>query len=97
VGKTNGRRPPGRPRRRWEDILKMDLLGCGTASLGVSFPTFRDNVIVSSLRVDKKLAKFCSSARLNEKVSSDAYANASLFLPACQLLDTGKVCTAQHF
>ena len=31
VGKTEGRRPLGRPRRRWEDNIKMDLqeVGCG--------------------------------------------------------------------
>jgi hypothetical protein len=30
VGKSEGKRPHGRPRRRWEDI-KMDLqeVGCG--------------------------------------------------------------------
>ena len=26
VGKTEGNRPLGRPRRRWEDNIKMDLL-----------------------------------------------------------------------
>ena len=26
VGKPKGRRPRGRPRRRWEDNIKMDLL-----------------------------------------------------------------------
>jgi len=34
VGKTGGKRPLGRPRRRWEDNIKMDLQelggGCGT-------------------------------------------------------------------
>jgi hypothetical protein len=25
VGKSEGRRPLGRPRRRWEDNIKMDL------------------------------------------------------------------------
>ena len=25
VGKPDGKRPLGRPRRRWEDIIKMDL------------------------------------------------------------------------
>jgi hypothetical protein len=25
VGKTEGKRPLGRPRRRWEDNIKMDL------------------------------------------------------------------------
>ena len=33
VGKTEGKRPMGRPRRRWEDNIKMDLQevgrGCG--------------------------------------------------------------------
>jgi len=25
VGKSEGKRPLGRPRRRWEDIIKVDL------------------------------------------------------------------------
>jgi hypothetical protein len=31
VGKTEGKRPLGRPRHRWEDNIKMDLQGvrCG--------------------------------------------------------------------
>ena len=31
VGKPEGKRPLGRPRRRWENNIKMDLqeLGCG--------------------------------------------------------------------
>jgi len=31
VGKPEGKRPLGRPRRRWEDNIKMELqeLGCG--------------------------------------------------------------------
>jgi len=31
VGKPEGRRPPGRPRRRWEDNIKINLqeVGCG--------------------------------------------------------------------
>ena len=30
-GKTEGKRPLGKPRRRWEDNIKMDLkeVGCG--------------------------------------------------------------------
>jgi hypothetical protein len=34
VGKPEGRRPLGRPRRRWEDNVKMDLqeVGCGVWS-----------------------------------------------------------------
>ena len=31
LGKPEGKRPLGRPRRRWEDIIKMDFqeVGCG--------------------------------------------------------------------
>jgi hypothetical protein len=29
VGRPEGRRPLGRPRRRWEDIIKMDLQDVG--------------------------------------------------------------------
>jgi hypothetical protein len=31
MGKPEGRRPLGRPRRRWVDIIRMDLqeVGCG--------------------------------------------------------------------
>jgi len=31
VGKSDGKRSPGRPGRRWEDNIKMDLqeVGCG--------------------------------------------------------------------
>ena len=31
VGKSEGKRSPGRPRHRWEDNIKMDLqeVGCG--------------------------------------------------------------------
>ena len=31
VGKPEGKRPFGRPKRRWEDNIKMDLqeVGCG--------------------------------------------------------------------
>ena len=31
TGKPEGKRPIGRPRRRWEDNIKMDLqeVGCG--------------------------------------------------------------------
>jgi hypothetical protein len=39
VGKPEGRRPLGRPRRRWEDGVRMDLrdiglVGCGLDSTG---------------------------------------------------------------
>ena len=36
VGKPEGKRPLGRPRRRWEDNIKMDLqeMGCGLDRAG---------------------------------------------------------------
>ena len=36
VGKPEGKRPLGRPRRRWEDTIKMDLqeVGCDWIELG---------------------------------------------------------------
>jgi len=33
VGKTEGKRPIGRPRRRWEDNIKMDLHESGTEGM----------------------------------------------------------------
>jgi hypothetical protein len=39
VGRREGRRPLGKPRRRWDDNIKMDFreigfLGCGLDSFG---------------------------------------------------------------
>jgi hypothetical protein len=31
VGKPEGKRPPGRPRRRWIDNIKMDILEIGAS------------------------------------------------------------------
>jgi hypothetical protein len=33
VGNPEGKRPLGRPRRRWVDNIKMDLLGIGWGSV----------------------------------------------------------------
>jgi hypothetical protein len=43
VGKPEGKRPLGRPRRRWEDNIKMDLLevGCGSSEW-IELAEFRD-------------------------------------------------------
>jgi hypothetical protein len=35
VGKPEGKRPLGRPRRRWEDNIKMDLEGSWRGSSGL--------------------------------------------------------------
>jgi hypothetical protein len=34
VGKPEGKRPLGRPRRRWEDSIKMDLREIGWGGMG---------------------------------------------------------------
>jgi hypothetical protein len=34
VGKPDGRRPLGRPRRRWEDNIKMNLRAIGWSVMG---------------------------------------------------------------
>jgi hypothetical protein len=33
VGKPEGKRPLGRPRRRWEDIIKLDLQEVGVGGV----------------------------------------------------------------
>jgi hypothetical protein len=33
VGKPEGKRPLGRPRRRWEDNIRMDLREIGSGSI----------------------------------------------------------------
>ena len=35
VGKPEGKRPLGRPKRRWEDNIKMDLSGSGMWGFGL--------------------------------------------------------------
>jgi hypothetical protein len=37
VGKPEGKRPLGRPRRRWEDGIKMDLEEIGWGGSGFSW------------------------------------------------------------
>jgi hypothetical protein len=43
VGKTEGKRPLRRPRRRWEDYIRMDLqeVGCGCED-GIGLAQDRD-------------------------------------------------------
>ena len=60
VGKTEGKRPLGRPRHRWEDNIKMDLQevggGCGDwMELAQDMDGWRALVsTVMNLRVPKK-------------------------------------------
>ena len=70
VGKPEGKRPLGRPRRRWEDNIKMDLqeVGCGDMDwmvLAQDRDRWRALVnVVMKLRVPWNVGKFLSSCKL---------------------------------
>jgi len=52
VGKPEGTRPLGRPRRRWEDNIKMDIqeVGCGVWT-GSSWLRIGTGGVLMNLRV----------------------------------------------
>jgi hypothetical protein len=41
VGKPEGKRPLGRPRRRWEDGIRMDLREIGLGGVWIRFDCLR--------------------------------------------------------
>jgi hypothetical protein len=52
VGKPEGKRPLGRPRRRWIDNIKMDLLDIGLSGVdwtGLVLDRFRWRVLVNAV------------------------------------------------
>jgi hypothetical protein len=67
VGKPEGKRPLGRPRRRWEDNIKMDLQEVGCEGMDwIDLAQDRDrwralvNVVIK-LRVLKNAGSFLTS------------------------------------
>jgi hypothetical protein len=53
VGKPEGKRPLGRPRRRWENNIRMDLeeVGCGCEDwIGLAHDSDRWRALVSVVR-----------------------------------------------
>ena len=67
LGKSGGKRPLGRPRSRWEDIIKMDLqeVGCGGMDW-IELAQDRDSGralvnVVMNLRVPYKVGNFLTS------------------------------------
>jgi hypothetical protein len=67
VGKSDGKRPLGRPKSKWEDNIKMDLreIGCGRKEwidLAQDRDRWRALVnTVMNLRVPQNVGKFLSS------------------------------------
>jgi len=52
VGKPEGKRPLGRPRRRWVDNIRMDLqeVGCGYMDwIGLAHGRYRWRTLVSTV------------------------------------------------
>jgi hypothetical protein len=52
VGKPEGKRPLGRPRRRWIDNMKMDLLEIGVSVvdwIGLAQDRYRCRALVNSV------------------------------------------------
>jgi hypothetical protein len=52
VGKPEGKRPPGRPRRRWRDNIKIDLLEIGLRvvdSIGLAQDRCRWKALVNAV------------------------------------------------
>ena len=69
VGKHEGKRPLGRPRRRWEDNIKMDLQevggGCGDW-MHLAQDRDRARALVSTVRIpsgSKNAGNFLTSCR----------------------------------
>jgi hypothetical protein len=52
VGKPEGKRPLGRPRHRWIDNIKMDLLDIGLGGvdwIGLAQDRYRGRVLVNAV------------------------------------------------
>ena len=69
MGKPEGKRPLGRPRRRWVDNIRMDLqeMGCGYMDwIGLAQDTDRWRTIVSAVmnfRVPCNAGNFLTSCK----------------------------------
>ena len=61
VGKSEGKRPVGRPRRRWEDNIKMDLQEVG-----------REGMDWNELVQDRNRWRVLVNAELNLRVPKNA-------------------------
>jgi hypothetical protein len=70
VGKPEGKRPLGKPRRRWEDNIRMDLRETGWGGMDwIDLAKDRDQwralvKTAMNLQVPYNIGKFLSSAQL---------------------------------
>ena len=78
VGKPEGKRPLGRPRRRWEDNIKMDLQdvgrGCGDW-MELAQDRERRRALVSTVmnfRVPQNAGNFLISCRTSQLLKKDS-------------------------
>jgi hypothetical protein len=62
VGKPEGKRPPGRPRRKWVENIKIDLRETGWDGMDW-IDLAQDRVI--SLQISENAEKFLSSYTIN--------------------------------
>jgi hypothetical protein len=70
VGKPEGRRPLGRPRRRWVDNIKMDLgeMGCGDVFFFFVIPIYLQSVQLHLANdVKERRVEECPAAHLHKR------------------------------
>jgi hypothetical protein len=67
VGKPEGRRPLGRPRRRWEDNIKMDLLEGGWEH-GLGLSVLGQGQVVGSCELGNGPSGFMKCAELPDEM-----------------------------
>jgi hypothetical protein len=76
VGKPEGKRPLGRPRRRWEDNVRMDIqeLGCGGEDW-IGLAQDRDRWRARAL---KNVLQPCNRQKILNNIGSKGLQNISL-------------------
>jgi len=80
VGKPEGKRPFGRPRRRWKDKIKMDLQEVGCAGMDwIELEQDRDRCralvnAVMNLRGSMKCGEFLDWLRAGQPLKKDSAA-----------------------
>ena len=84
VGKPEGKRPLGRPRRRWVDNIRMDLqeVGCGYVDwIGLAQDRDRWRTLVSA--VMKNAGNFLTSCKPVSFSRRTLHHGVSKYSPAC--------------